>query len=176
MTDREQTALAVPSPELHDAWADCVRDFGGGPRDGSGDWQVPDFGPDRATFDALLAVVRMAGDTGASLPEGHVHSDHYWVTSGDEVVGFLAVRHSIDSDFLRTRGGHVGYSIRPSRRCRGHAGRALGLALDRARGLGLARVLLTCDDDNTASARTIESKGGRLEDVRDGVRRYWIEI
>jgi len=50
--------------------------------------------------------------------------------------------------------------------------------LDRARTMGLDRVLLTCDPDNTASARTIERGGGQLEDTRDtslGLkRRSWI--
>jgi predicted acetyltransferase len=49
-----------------------------------------------------------------------------------------------------------------------------------ARLLGLAKVLLTCDDDNEPSRRTIERHGGVLEDVRDtdeGVkRRYWITL
>jgi predicted acetyltransferase len=41
---------------------------------------------------------------------------------------------------------------------------------------GLARVLLTCDTLNTASWKTIERCGGRLENLQDGWRRYWIEI
>jgi predicted acetyltransferase len=47
-----------------------------------------------------------------------------------------------------------------------------------ARRIGLDRVLLTCDVDNTGSARTIEKHGGVLEDVRDTTigpkKRYWI--
>jgi predicted acetyltransferase len=39
---------------------------------------------------------------------------------------------------------------------------------------GIERVLVTCDLDNTASARTIESCGGVLEDERSGKRRYWV--
>lgn len=44
---------------------------------------------------------------------------------------------------------------------------------------GVERVLVTCDDDNTASARTIEACGGVLENIEpiDGAqpkRRYWI--
>ncbi len=43
------------------------------------------------------------------------------------------------------------------------------------------RVLLTCDDDNSASIRTIERCDGLLEDVRTGeggrlFRRYWIDL
>jgi len=52
----------------------------------------------------------------------------------------------------------------------------------RARAAGIERALITCDDDNAASIRTIESAGGALEDVvwlGDQVpwkRRYWIDL
>ena len=60
----------------------------------------------------------------------------------------------------------------------------LRLALGKARGLGLERVLITCDDDNAASARVIEKNSGKLQDIiENGVsddkvitRRYWIEL
>ncbi|MEI5673920.1 MULTISPECIES: GNAT family N-acetyltransferase [unclassified Nocardioides] len=169
-------ALRPPSADLYDAWLACVRDFGDGPRDGSGDWQVPDFGPDPTTFAALLEITTAEADTSRELPEGHVHCDYFWVFADTEMIGFVAVRHALDNEFLRTLGGHVGYSVRPSYRRRGHATAALGLALDRARELGLERVLLTCDVDNVGSARTIESQGGVLEDVRQGKRRYWIAV
>lgn len=53
--------------------------------------------------------------------------------------------------------------------------------LDVARDRGMERVLVTCDDDNIGSARTIERCGGVLEDKRlsrEGVpkRRYWIAL
>jgi predicted acetyltransferase len=55
---------------------------------------------------------------------------------------------------------------------------ALRFAHDR---IGLDRVLMTCDDDNVGSIRTIENNGGVLEDVIRGSdlnkpkRRYWID-
>jgi len=170
------TGLRRPDPEGYDAWLACVRDFGAGPRDGSGDWQVPGFGPDRASFDALLDIAATEADRSRPVPQGHVHCDYYWVVEGPDTIGFLAVRHSLDNEFLRTLGGHIGYSIRPSHRRSGHATAALGLALDRARELGLDRVLVTCDDDNVGSARTIERRGGVLEGLREGKRRYWIAL
>ena len=39
---------------------------------------------------------------------------------------------------------------------------------------GIDPVLVTCDATNTASARTITSCGGVLEDERDGVLRHWV--
>ena len=51
---------------------------------------------------------------------------------------------------------------------------ALLQALADAPALGIAPVLVTCDDANHASRRTIEKAGGVLEDVRDGARRYWL--
>ena len=92
----------------------------------------------------------------------------------EQVVGFLALRTRLN-DWLFNEGGHIGYSIRPSRRREGHASRGLGLAVRRAAGLGIDRALVTCDDDNLASARTIERGGGVYEDTRNGKRRYWIE-
>ena len=56
------------------------------------------------------------------LPEDRVHCDYYWITDGigpdEEVVGFLALRHSLTA-WLLEEGGHIGYSVRPSRRARG---------------------------------------------------------
>jgi predicted acetyltransferase len=170
------TELRRPSPDLYDAWLACVRDFGPGRKDGSGDWQVPGFGPDRPTFDALLGIAAARPHPAAERPEAQVPCDFYWVFAEEEMVGFAAVRHTLGTEFLRTVGGHIGYSIRPSYRRVGHATAALGLAIDRARELGLERVLVTCDDDNIGSARTIEKQGGVLEGLLDGKRRYWIAV
>ncbi|MBM0235878.1 GNAT family N-acetyltransferase [Micromonospora sp. ATA32] len=89
------------------------------------------------------------------------------------------LRHELN-DFLLRVGGQVGYGIRPSARGRGLATWALGRMLGEARVLGLDRVLITCQVNNIASAKTIEHHGGVLEDVRDtelgAARRYWIRI
>lgn len=170
------TELALPSPELFDRWVECVREFGDDRRDGSGDWQIDDFGPDRRTFERLLELYDVESDLTSSLPEGHVHCNYSWIVDDGDILGFMAVRHSIDTEFLRTLGGHIGYSIRPSRRRQGHAARALGLALARAREIGLDRVLVTCDHDNVGSARVIEGAGGALDGAPGENRRYWISL
>lgn len=56
----------------------------------------------------------------------------------------------------------------------------LRLALIEAKKLGLEKVLVTCYDDNIASAKVIENNGGVFERfaVRDEkkYRRYWITL
>ena len=103
----------------------------------------------------------------------------FLVAEVDEtIVGRVSIRHALN-DFLANFGGHIGYGVRPAHRRRGYAGAMLRQALVVARGAGVGRVLLTCDDANENSASIIERAGGTLEDIRvgpDGIakRRYWI--
>jgi predicted acetyltransferase len=126
-------------------------------------------------------VARLADESDSAKPldTGRVHCTYRWIVEGDRVLGAIALRHELN-DFLLRAGGHIGYGIRPSARRRGLATWALGRMLGEARVLGLDRVLIICEVDNIASAKTIERHGGVLEDVRDTelgtVRRYWIKI
>ena len=172
--------LVRPTIDLYDSWAEAVAEFGDGHIDGSG-LSAP-ITPDRETLDALIEKAALHADTTAELPDGLVHNDLYWIVDEGEVIGFLSFRHTLN-DWLREAGGHIGYAVRASRRRRGYASAALSLGLERAREIGLGRVLVTCDDDNIASARTIEKAGGVLQDVSDQsarglamLRRYWIAL
>jgi len=152
-----------------------MADFGEENVHGSGVWHLSqgvDLSEDGCR--ALVSELLRYADRDQVLPEDRVHCDYYWITDGPEiVVGFLALRHELNA-WLLEEGGHIGYSVRPSRRREGHASRALALAVRRAAELGIEQALVTCDEDNHASARTIERNGGVYEDTRNGKRRYWI--
>ncbi|HVK27896.1 MAG TPA: GNAT family N-acetyltransferase [Nocardioides sp.] len=172
------TALVDPDTSRWQGWAAMVEDFGGTPEmHGSGYWFLEgDPVPTEAGCAAFVTMTELTAP--GDLDGTRVPSSYFWITEGDggpdeEVVGFLNLRHVLN-DFLLEEGGHIGYSIRPSARRRGHASAALGLAVAEAARLGIDRVLVTCDEDNDASRRTIEANGGALEDVRNGKRRYWI--
>ena len=130
---------------------------------------------DPAEFARFGAQRVAARDEGAPRRSGWTACHFFWVVDDeDDYVGSLALRHEL-TPFLLREGGHIGYSIRPSARRRGHAGAALRLALPVARqDLGLDRVLVTCLEANEGSRRAIESNGGVYEDSRNGTRRYWL--
>ena len=57
----------------------------------------------------------------------------------------------------------------------------LFLALEKARELGIASVLVVCDDDNVGSEKTIVKNGGLqdasfVEDDGNIVKRFWIRV
>jgi predicted acetyltransferase len=118
---------------------------------------------------------------GEQLPPGYVASTFLFAFMGPRIVGRISIRHALNT-FLERVGGHIGYVVVPEFRRRGVATEMLRQALVIAReDLGLGRVLVTCDDDNIGSIRTIEKNGGVFESVIDDPgmsvpkRRYWID-
>ena len=127
-------------------------------------------------FPAYLAQLRRFASSAAPGP-GLVRQHSFWLTDGRDVLGHLRLRAALNARLERF-GGHVGYDVPPSHRCKGHATRMLALGLREASKRGLSRVLLTTDARNVASIKVIERNGGRLDEeyAFEGVvrRRYWI--
>jgi|SRR5689334_6672739 predicted acetyltransferase len=121
-------------------------------------------------------------ERGVNLPANHVPTTFLFAFVGSRIVGRASIRHSLN-DFLHRLGGHIGYVVVPEFRRQGHATEILRQSLEIARArCGLHRVLVTCDDDNIGSIRTIEKNGGVLENVVEAPdldkpkRRYWIDL
>ena len=134
---------------------------------------------ENTNFDAFLAKLSDCA-AGVGVPDGFVaHSTFWLVRDQTELVGVSNIRHSL-TPVLRREGGSIGYGIRPRSRRQGLGVAILRHSLERAAGLGLARVLITCGKQNIASARVIVRNGGVLEseeylaDRGEVVQRYWI--
>ena len=119
------------------------------------------------------------------LPPDRVGEDKYWLVDDERsyFIGEIGIRHRLN-EALAQRGGHIGYGIRYSEWNRGYGTKMLALALEKAKERHISPVLITCNDDNLASARVMEKNGFILGDKitvsRDGetflTRRYWKTI
>ena len=114
--------------------------------------------------------------------DGHVPTTTFFLLDVDRnrLLGAVNIRHYLNEELLKD-GGHIGDGIRPSERRKGYATEMIRLALIECKKLGIDKVLMVCDKDNIASAKTIINNGGILENEiidEDGKveQRYWITL
>ena len=117
-----------------------------------------------------------------NLKTDRVGSDYYWLVDEERAyfIGEITIRHRLNEALL-LRGGHIGYVIRRNEWGKGYGTFMLELALEKAKLMGIERVLITCNENNIASARVMEKNGCTYGDTvtcSDGSRtkRYWKDI
>jgi predicted acetyltransferase len=183
--------LIPPTWRLHSSWLSSRDEWGRGThQDGAAVRLAERLGvdlDDAGGFRDWVEALLRAGDPTEDLPDDLVPSTNWWIVQQHQYLGAIQLRHRLNP-FLAELGGHIGYGIRPSARRHGLARFALDAVLARAKHFGLSSVLLTCDQNNTGSARTIEGAGGVLERIRppddyarqhgfhQPLRRYWITL
>lgn len=111
---------------------------------------------------------------GINLPEDYVPQTIYWAYDQERPVGMAKLRHYLN-DKLKKEGGHASYAVRESERKKGYGKVILKELIKKAKAQGLKEILLTCEDDNTASRKIIEANGGKLDKIIDDECLYWIK-
>lgn len=95
-----------------------------------------------------------------------------------QIIGCCKIHHSLTSAL--ENGGHIAYGIRPTERNKEYGKMQLQNLLEVARNLKMHEVMIVCNKDNIASARTAMSCGGILikEFEEDGIlhQRYIINL
>jgi len=168
--------LKFPTIEDKEKWIDYIKEFR------EDDINATPLGCNE-NIDYENWIIRVQNShKGIDLEEGRVPSSNYFVMDENRIVGTLSIRHNINTDFLSRIGGHIGYGVRPSERRKGYATIILNLALEKCDELGLENVLVTCKEDNIASAKTIENNCGILKEVifdsqeNCNFKKYWINV
>jgi len=119
-------------------------------------------------------------ETDIPVSKGFVPATLYFLTNeSGRILGGIHFRHYLN-ERLRQDGGHIGYGVRKSERRKGYAREMLNLLLKKIKQLKIDKVMLSCDDDNIGSAKTIESCNGIMQDKvvfeNELTRRYWITL
>lgn len=173
----EELVLLKATAEYAEQIMECKREYL------AADSSMDGCGPMRRTDDPIEYIERCAlEEDPETCPAPLVPATQFVLVrkSDDKVVGFLQVRHRF-SEYLKKYGGHIGYSVRPSERRKGYAKRMLKMALPFCREIGLDKVLITCNDDNIGSEKTILANGGVYESTvtepnGKNLKRFWIQI
>lgn len=172
----EAIALVFPTKEYEAQVLDYKREF-----EANGDRMDGTAGLQNArNFDEWLSAI-VDNSREETVRAGLVPASTFLAVRVNDkrLVGMIDVRHRLNEHLFQF-GGHIGYSVRKSERRKGYAKEMLRLALDFCRNRNIHRVLITCDKDNIASAKTIIANGGVLEnEILEGVRiiqRYWIRL
>jgi predicted acetyltransferase len=171
------TALSEITPELAAAYLEMVDEFeAAGEGYGWNDIELA-----RRDFVAFVDDLRNES-LGIGLPPDIVPQTTYVLLDREgRALGEIRFRPHLTPPFEQ-HNGHIGYNVRPSQRGNGYATRMLALVLEKARALGVERVMLPVRDDNLAPKRVIEKNGGVLErsgaELGSGevVSIYWIAL
>ncbi len=141
----------------------------------SSPWAI--FKNDHSDFEHYLSNLEISEPKDGKVPDSVFF---LYDEQRDIFLGAVNIRHYLNDHLLRY-GGHIGDGIRPRERGKGYGTKLISLALSECKKLGIKRVLMVCDKDNIASAKTIIKNGGVLENEIisvDGetVQRYFITL
>lgn len=96
---------------------------------------------------------------------------YYDIFLDDRFIGRISMR--IGSNFNSYYNGNIGYEIEEKFRGNNYAFRACKLVLPIAKAHGMNEIILTCDEDNIPSYKTIEKLGAELVQITKPPEAYF---
>ena len=134
-------------------------------------------------YEAWLKKIILEEDPNTCPPDRAPAYTYFFIREDDDkIIGMVNLRYIL-TDFLLKYAGNIGYGIRPTERGKGYSKILLYLVLQKCKELNLEKVLLSADERNPASWKTIEALGGELENKVPNIYeegeilcRYWINV
>ena len=149
--------LILPSIQYKDSFLEMAKSL-----NSEGHW----WGPDPLIIEKdIKSYLQKLEDMkhGLNLEINQAAGTEFWILYNDQIAGRLKVYHEL-LDWMKIRGGHIGYVISSPFRKSGLATLALQEALQFAKSRGMTEILMTCDENNIGSIRVIEKNNGILKD------------
>ena len=179
----EKFYLELPTMEREDEALEYIKEFYeyGSQIHGTGSLHR-DLKKDK-TYEEWLDNNLNLHDRKYALERGLVPAYTYFLIreNDDKIVGMADLRLELN-EYLRTVGGNIGISIRPTERKKGYGKINLYLILQKAKKSGLENVLITCADYNKPSKKTIIDLGGIFEknsidkSNNETMELYWLDV
>lgn len=164
--------LVLPSLEYQQSYHSYINELGNEERYPF----VLDF--DYQDFTNYLTKIKHFSE-GINLPCGYVASSTFWLIHHNEIVGVTNLRHQLNPQ-IKHCGGHIGLSIRPSKRGTGLGILLMKLSIEKLHSMGNSELHIHCYESNLASERAIICNGGVFDSAikTDShiVKRYIINL
>jgi predicted acetyltransferase len=163
-------------PSDEEAFLKAIAEF----KEDDPDWEFA-FHLDKISNFAEYVSLVNSWEKGENLEEGFVPNSYLVAVVENRIVGRTSIRHTLN-EFLLNTYGHIGYGVIPSERGKGYAKKILAASLSYIKQFGVEKALVTCNENNIASMKTIKANGGvfgskmQIEGERQLTCRYWIEI
>lgn len=175
--------LVFPTIAYKEKAIEFIKEFHeyGSEVDGSGglDRYVREGRTYESWLDKLLAGIDVAN---VDLSEWVPSLTYFYVREEDDkIVGMMNIRLA-ENDFIKAEAGHIGYCIRPTERRKHYATRMLAEGVRVCKILHIHDIVVSCDNDNVGSAKTIMNNGGVLdaefysERFNSTIQRYIIKV
>lgn len=156
--------LVFPTLAYKEKAIEFIKEFHeyGSEVDGSGglDRYVREGRTYESWLDKLLAGIDVAN---VDFSEWVPSLTYFYVREEDDkIVGMMNIRLA-ENDFIKAEAGHIGYCIRPTERRKHYATQMLAEGVRVCKILRIHDIIVSCDKDNIASAKTIINNGGVLD-------------
>ena len=126
-------------------------------------------------FQAWLKAKQIESEQEGLVDGWKVPSTTFWLYVDGVPVGFGNLRHFL-TEALSKAGGNIGYGIAPQFRGKGYGNILLKLLLQKARKIGLEKVLVTIHLDNIPSQKVALANGGVISEKTEERYLIWLDL
>jgi predicted acetyltransferase len=127
----------------------------------------PNFKP-FAIRNNFIEFLKTVEDNKKGINDTGIKEIYYFAIENDKIVGHGSIRLNPEINNDYSIYGHIMYGVVPSKRNKGYGTIICKLLIEKAKEYGINNIIITCNNDNIASAKVIINNNGELfESIKD---------